>query len=90
MFLPCLRDHSLTTPPNPYYRIAHSYIKHTGFTKDVPVHNYYLESVFPDGLEKTCIMPPTEDEPFSQHITTMKPLKLLSVFRAPGSLRFVA
>ena len=35
-------------------------------------------------------MTPTEDERFSQHITTVKPLKFPSVFRTPGSLPFVA
>ena len=35
-------------------------------------------------------MTPTEDERFSQHITTVKPLKLPSVFRPPGSRPFVA
>ena len=35
-------------------------------------------------------MSPTEDERFSQHITTVKPLKFPSVFRPPGSLPFVA
>ena len=35
-------------------------------------------------------MTPTEDERFSQHITTVKPLKFPSVFRPPGSLPFVA
>ena len=35
-------------------------------------------------------MTSTEDERFSQHITTVKPLKLSSVFRPPGSLPFVA
>ena len=32
----------------------------------------------------------TEDERFSQHITTVKPLKFPSVFGPPGSLPFVA
>ena len=32
----------------------------------------------------------TEDERFSQHITTVKHLKFHSVFRRPGSLPFVA
>ena len=31
-------------------------------------------------------MTPTEDERFSQHPTTVKPLKFPSVFRPPGSL----
>ena len=31
-----------------------------------------------------------EDDRFSQHITTVKPLKFPSVFRPPGSLRFLA
>ena len=35
-------------------------------------------------------MTPTEDERFSQHITTVKPLKFPSVFRPPDSLPFVA
>ena len=35
-------------------------------------------------------MTPTEDERFSQHITTVKPFKMPSVFRPPGSLPFVA
>ena len=35
-------------------------------------------------------MTPTEDERFSQHITTVKPLKFPSVFRPPGSISFVA
>ena len=35
-------------------------------------------------------MTPTEDERFSQNITTVKPLKFPSVFRPPGSLQFVA
>ena len=35
-------------------------------------------------------MTPTEDERFSQHITTVKPLKFPSVFCPPGSLPFVA
>ena len=35
-------------------------------------------------------MTPTEDERFSQHITTVKPFKFPSVFRLPGSLQFVA
>ena len=35
-------------------------------------------------------MRPTEDERFSQHIATVKPLKFPSVFRPPGSLPFVA
>ena len=35
-------------------------------------------------------MTPTEDERFSQHITTVKPLKFPSVSRSPGSLPFVA
>ena len=36
-------------------------------------------------------MTPTEDERFSQHITTVKPLNFPSVFRTPpGSLPFVA
>ena len=35
-------------------------------------------------------MTSTEDERFSQHITTVKPLKFPSVFRPPGSLPFVA
>ena len=35
-----------------------------------------------------CIMTPTEDERFSQHPTTVKPLKFPSVFRPPGSLIF--
>ena len=35
-------------------------------------------------------MTPTENERFSQHITTVKPLKFPSVFRPPGSLPFVA
>ena len=35
-------------------------------------------------------MTPTEDERFSQHITTVKPLKFPSVFCHPGSLPFVA
>ena len=35
-------------------------------------------------------MTPTEDERFSQHIITVKPLKFPSVFRPPGSLPFVA
>ena len=33
-------------------------------------------------------MTPTEDERFSQHPTTVKPLKFPSVFRPPGSLIF--
>ena len=32
------------------------------------------------------IITPTEDERFSQHITAVKPLKVPSVFRPPGSL----
>ena len=35
-------------------------------------------------------MTPTEDERFSQHITTVKPLKFPSVFHPPGSLPFEA
>ena len=35
-------------------------------------------------------MTPTEDERFSQHITTVKPLKFPSVLCPPGSLPFVA
>ena len=35
-------------------------------------------------------MTPTEDERFSQHITTVKPLKFPSVFRLPGNIPFVA
>ena len=35
-------------------------------------------------------MTPTEDERFSLHITTVKPLKFPSVSRPPGSLPFVA
>ena len=35
-------------------------------------------------------MTPTEDERFSQHITTVKPLKFPSVSRSPGSIPFVA
>ena len=35
-------------------------------------------------------MTPAEDERFSQHITTVKPLKFPSVFRPPGSISFVA
>ena len=35
-------------------------------------------------------MTPTEGERFSQHITTVKPLKFPSVSRPPGSLPFVA
>ena len=31
-------------------------------------------------------MAPTEDERFSQHITTVKPLKFPSLFHPPGSL----
>ena len=31
-----------------------------------------------------------KDERFSQHVTTVKPLKFPSVFRPPGSLPFVA
>ena len=34
-------------------------------------------------------MTPTEDERFSQHLTTVKPLKFPSVFRPPSSLSFV-
>ena len=75
-------------PPHPAI-ISPSYIKHTGFTKNVLVQtlNKY---VFPDSLDKTCIMTPTEDERFSQHITTVKPLKFPSLFRPHGSLPFVA
>ena len=39
---------------------------------------------------KTCIITTTEDEHFSPHSTTVKPLKLPSVFRPPGSRQFVA
>ena len=39
---------------------------------------------------KTCIITPTEDERFSQHITTVNLLKFPSVFRPPGSIPFVA
>ena len=35
-------------------------------------------------------MTPNEDERFSHHITTVKPLKFPSVFRPPGSLPFIA
>ena len=35
-------------------------------------------------------MTPTEDERFSQHITTVKPLKFPSLFRPHGSPLFVA
>ena len=35
-------------------------------------------------------MLPTEDERFTQNFTAIKPFKLLSVFRSPGILRFVA
>ena len=35
-------------------------------------------------------MTATEDERFSQHVTTVKPLKFPSVFRPPGSLPFEA
>ena len=35
-------------------------------------------------------MTPTENERFSQHITTVKPLKFPSLFRPNGSLPFVA
>ena len=35
-------------------------------------------------------MTPSEDERFSQHITTVKPLKFPPVFRPPRSLPFVA
>ena len=35
-------------------------------------------------------MTPTEDERFSQHITTVKHLKFPSVFRPPGRLPFEA
>ena len=35
-------------------------------------------------------MTPTEDERFSQHITTVKHLKFPSVFRLPGNFTFVA
>ena len=35
-------------------------------------------------------MTPTEDERFSQHITTVKPLKFPSVFRLTGNIPFVA
>ena len=35
-------------------------------------------------------MTPTKNKRFSQHITTVKPLKFPSVFRPTGSLPFVA
>ena len=75
-------------PPHPA-TISSSYIKHSGFTKKVSVQNLN-KYVFPDSLDKTCIMTPTEDERFSQHITTVKPLKFPSVFRLPGIIPFVA
>ena len=86
MFLPSFMDHTLAPTP-PSHHIS-SYIKHTGFPKNVSVQNLN-KYVFPDWLNKTCIMTRTEDERFSQHITTVKPLKFPSVFRPPGSLPFV-
>ena len=63
--------------PRPHPTQSPSYIKHTGFNVSVQNLNKYD---FPGSLDKTCIMTPTEDERFSQHITTVKPLKFPSVF----------
>ena len=87
MFLPSFRDHTLA-PTTPGYHIPFLYQAYW-FHQNVSVQNLNEYVFFPDSLDKKYIMPLTEDERFSQHITTVKPLKLPSVFRPPGSITFL-
>ena len=89
MFLPDFRDHILAPTP-PSHHTPFLYQAYYFHKKKIAVQNLY-KYVFPDSLDKkTCIMTPTEDKRFTQHITTVKHLKFPSVFRPPGSLPFVA